>query len=131
MCPCCGHDCAPKIREIQQVDGELQELKHKTHQFKVGMKVGYASEPPMGRSVGPYMVEAVDIFPMEPNVIGLIHSSGEYHLESATQLCLWPSASLRSRRGAARTLPELLAVAKERGYSPGWAKHVHNARQRS
>jgi DNA repair protein RadD len=131
VCPCCGHDCAPKIREIQQVDGELQELKRKTHQFKVGMKVGYASEPPMGRSVGPYMVEAVDIFPMEPNVIGLIHSSGEYHLESATQLCLWPSASLRSRRGAARTLPELLAVAKERGYSPGWAKHVHNARQRS
>jgi superfamily II DNA or RNA helicase len=29
----------------------------------------------------------------------------------------------------ARTLAELLAVAKERGYSPGWAHRVHNARQ--
>jgi len=32
-------------------------------------------------------------------------------------------------QGKARTLPELLAVAKERGYSPGWAHRVHNARQ--
>jgi superfamily II DNA or RNA helicase len=32
-------------------------------------------------------------------------------------------------RKKARTLPELLAVAKERGYSPGWAHRVHNARQ--
>jgi hypothetical protein len=29
----------------------------------------------------------------------------------------------------ARTLAELLAVAKERGYAPGWAHRVHNARQ--
>jgi hypothetical protein len=34
-----------------------------------------------------------------------------------------------TERKKARTLPELLAVAKERGYSPGWAHRVHNARQ--
>ena len=114
---------------MNQVDGELQELKRKTHQFKVGMKVGYASEQTFGRPVGPYMVEAVDNFPMDPNIIGLIDSSGEYHLESATWLCPWSSDKLSSRRGKARTLPELLAVAKERGYAPGWAHRVHNARQ--
>jgi superfamily II DNA or RNA helicase len=34
-----------------------------------------------------------------------------------------------TERKKARTLPDLLAVAKERGYSPGWAHRVHNARQ--
>jgi len=34
-----------------------------------------------------------------------------------------------TQRKKARTLPELLAVAKERGYAPGWAHRVHNARQ--
>jgi len=38
-------------------------------------------------------------------------------------------AQLRAgERKRARTLPELLAVARARGYSPGWAYRVHNAR---
>ena len=35
----------------------------------------------------------------------------------------------RSEVARARTLSELLAVAKQRGYSPGWAHRVHAARQ--
>jgi superfamily II DNA or RNA helicase len=39
------------------------------------------------------------------------------------------NAQLRaSERKRARTLPELLAIAAQRGYSPGWAYRVHNAR---
>jgi hypothetical protein len=34
-----------------------------------------------------------------------------------------------AERKGARSLPELLAIAKERGYSPGWARHVYFARQ--
>jgi len=34
----------------------------------------------------------------------------------------------RRSQGAARTLPQLLALAKERGYSPGWAYRIHQAR---
>jgi hypothetical protein len=32
-------------------------------------------------------------------------------------------------QSAARTLEQLLALAKKRGYLPGWAHRVHNARQ--
>jgi len=34
----------------------------------------------------------------------------------------------KRERQAARTLPQLLALAKERGYSPGWAYRIHTAR---
>ena len=37
----------------------------------------------------------------------------------------------RIAQGSARTLSQLLVIAKERGYSPGWAYKVHNARSRS
>jgi superfamily II DNA or RNA helicase len=37
----------------------------------------------------------------------------------------------RSEVGRARTLSQLLQVAKNRGYSPGWAYRIHNARSRS
>jgi superfamily II DNA or RNA helicase len=36
--------------------------------------------------------------------------------------------SHRRDRAAARTLPQLLELAKQRGYSPGWAYKIHNAR---
>jgi superfamily II DNA or RNA helicase len=34
----------------------------------------------------------------------------------------------RRKQGSARTLEQLLALAKERGYSPGWAYRIHQAR---
>jgi len=34
----------------------------------------------------------------------------------------------RTEVGRARTLADLLMVAKNRGYSPGWAYRIHNAR---
>ena len=36
----------------------------------------------------------------------------------------------RKQQGRARTLQQLLALAKERGYSPGWAYKVHASRSR-
>lgn len=64
-CPCCGAESKPSQREIQQLEGELQELTRRTNRREVGK---------------------------------------------------------------ARTLAELLLVAKQRGYSPGWAYKLHAAR---
>jgi superfamily II DNA or RNA helicase len=69
ICPVCGAQCAPiKSRKIQQLAGELQELRR-------------------------------------------------------TEM-----RQARRSQGQARTLPQLLALAKERGYSPAWAYRVHQAR---
>jgi len=76
ICPVCGAQCVPiKSRKIQQIAGELQELKRtaKVIEFE------------------------------------------ERHAR-------------RSEVGRARTLADLLMVAKNRGYSPGWAYRIHQAR---
>ena len=69
ICPCCGATCVPiKSRKIQQLTGELQELRRDA------------------------------------------------------------ARATRRKQQAARTLPQLLALAKERGYSPGWAYRIYHAR---
>jgi DNA repair protein RadD len=76
ICPVCGAQCTPiKSRKIQQIAGELQELKRtaKVIEFE------------------------------------------ERHAR-------------RTEVGRARTLADLLMVAKNRGYSPGWAYRIHQAR---
>jgi len=123
QCPVCGAQCAPSKRKIEQREGELQELKREAEQFKVGMKVGYKEEPLYGQHVGPYTIRSI--------VFGSAHlllNDQFSHVAELSMLTPWPSGSLRSRRGQARTLPQLLALAKERGYSPGWAYRIHQAR---
>jgi DNA repair protein RadD len=69
ICPSCGATCVPiKSRKIQQLAGELQELRRDA------------------------------------------------------------ARATRRKQQAARTLPQLLALAKERGYSPGWAYRIYQAR---
>lgn len=65
ICPCCGTPAKLSAREIQQRDGELQELERNQQRRQVGK---------------------------------------------------------------ARSLSELLTVAKQRGYAPGWAYRIHQAR---
>jgi DNA repair protein RadD len=72
QCPVCGAQCAPiKSRKIQQLAGELQELKRE-----------------------------------------------EVRQRKAD----------RRAQGSARTLEQLLALANQRGYSPGWAYRIYHAR---
>ena len=60
----------------------------------------------------------------------VVRMIGHYTTHETKGYRLRPAkAKFARNQGEARTLPELLAVAKERGYSPGWARRVHNARQ--
>jgi superfamily II DNA or RNA helicase len=72
VCPVCGTPAKLSSREIQQREGELQEL--------------------------------------------------------ARAAVAQARARDRRQQGKARSLPELLAIAKQRGYSAGWAYKLHNAR---
>jgi DNA repair protein RadD len=76
ICPVCGAQCQPiKSRKIQQIAGELQQLKRTAK-----------------------VIEFED------------------------------RHARRTEVGRARTLADLLMVAKNRGYSPGWAYRIHQAR---
>lgn len=51
----------------------------------------------------------------------------ELHRESVRQR-IAERATSRKQQGRARSLPDLLQLARERGYSPGWAYKVYAAR---
>ena len=74
QCPICGHVPETQACEIEQVDGELQEITAE-------------------------------------------------HLESMRL-----AKQKRQQVGRAQTLDELHRIEKERGYKPGWARHVYAAR---
>jgi DNA repair protein RadD len=110
VCPCCGAQCTASPREIHQREGELQELRKKSTYDGI--------------------------------IPGMYLCGGEESVEEQIEIerhnqKIWEEhrrilgAQQRRNQAKARTLPELLAVAKERGYSPGWAHRVHAARART
>ena len=123
ICPVCGATCAPEIRQIQQVDGELMELS-KLPYFKTGDKVEASIRGEWSHGW------TVDSFYFD-DIYALKH---QYHRPDQDPLLLQAKYIRHDRRvkrsdqGQARTLPQLLALAKERGYSPGWAYRIHQAR---
>jgi DNA repair protein RadD len=57
---------------------------------------------------------------------GMAQVDGE--LQELRRQSVQQRTSHRRRQGRARTLQDLLALAKERGYSPGWAYKVYASR---
>ena len=104
ICPCCGATCTADARELQMVEGELKELiKRRPYDCIIpGMIMTFGDETP------------------------------ERQLEiERHNLRIWAETRAKDKRrevGSARTLQELLVVAKQRGYSPGWAYRLHAAR---
>jgi len=121
-CPVCGADCAPKAkRGMAQVDGELQEIRRYQIQTVTGrvqsaMKNG---------------CQTFDEVMAWAAAHGCVLSLSE--VEKAIKRIdeSWYRREIKRRKsgqGRARTLPDLLALAKERGYSPGWAYKVYASR---
>jgi len=124
ICPCCGAYCEPKTRQLQHVAGELIEFRSYTvatvtDRVKAAIQDGCqtfdevlawaaAHDYPLSRQEVERTIKRLD---------------KGWHMRELKRR--------KSGQNIARTLPELLALAKERGYSPGWAHKVHNARRRS
>lgn len=123
LCPVCGANCAPEPRrQLRQVDGELTEFRRYTvatvtDRVKAAMQDGCQSfdeilawaaahQYPLSRAEVERTIKRID--------------EGWYRRELKRR---------KAGQGGARTLPELLTLAKQRGYSPGWAYRIHNARQ--
>jgi DNA repair protein RadD len=125
VCPCCGASCAAPDRQLKQVEGELVELTKP--EFEPGDQVEAKQRGEWSRGWTITMQFDADIY-------GLKHQYWRAESDPlllSTKYIRHDQFLRRHKQGRARTFPELLAVAKERGYSPGWAHRVHNARQRS
>lgn len=132
ICPVCGASCAPvKSRKIQQLAGELTELRR---QFRKGDQVDVRSHhDPSKDWISGWRFEAVYLKHKDETDISKIRArcfDPEHRAWSVSLIDIRLSQTKNHRReqGGARTLPQLLALAKERGYSPGWAYRIHHAR---
>jgi len=122
LCPVCGTYCAPAQREIRQQEGELQELRRR--------KVATVTECVKAAiAAGAGTVAEIQAWAKQHNDTVLSVPEVERTLKRVDEGWYRRAVAARKRQaGSARTLQELLAVAKQRGYSPGWAYRLHAAR---
>jgi superfamily II DNA or RNA helicase len=145
ICPCCGAECGASPRELKQVEGELVELVKDLHgqRLRRGDRVRLEEYPGKyfffkGAAEGsPHLYQVCKKRKHCHSKVlnqGQIFAFQALHNDPLIVFNVFCEMVERSNgellgQGKARTLPELLAVAKERGYAPGWAYRVHNARQ--
>ena len=145
ICPCCGAQCTASPRELNQVEGELVELVKDLHgqRLRRGDRVRLEAYPGKyfffkGPAEGnPHLFQVCKKRKhCHAKVLnqGQIFAFQALHNDPLIVFNVFKEMVERSSgellgQGKARTLADLLAVAKERGYSPGWAHRVHNARQ--
>jgi DNA repair protein RadD len=135
QCPVCGANCAPERRQIKQVDGKLVELNRSGHYVgaTVSIKLDHGEWSRASAWYGNWIV--TELCGDERFVtVALLDRRGEVaqtKLLPVEDVKITARGANRERRAAqrqARTLPELMAIARQRGYSPAWAWKVHSAR---
>jgi DNA repair protein RadD len=134
VCPCCGHEQPiAKPRIMRQVEGELQEM-HRDFEIGDNVKVWFGEDEgwmPLFKITKTYdaihrhkgVYPHADLLCLQTGLV----SEGDTLIQIAFDRIKLVSKS-RREQGRARTLPQLLALAKERGYSPGWAYRIAAAR---
>jgi superfamily II DNA or RNA helicase len=118
---------APERHELKQVDGELVEMSTKTNYYEIGAMVDCD----------------IASYKWFSNYIVIERLEGDlYKVKKHNQHTPWtvhvsrlrhPSAQSETNRqlreqGTAQSLEDLRQLAKRRGYKPGWAERVHQAR---
>ena len=124
VCRDCGHVFAPQEqRELQQVDGELQELAARKKMmpapspYKVGDMVIYKN------GSTPFRVSWV----YEDGWLDLVVGKGEFRAH-ASETTPASRPNPRHEQSSARDLQALRELAQQRGYKRGWAERVYQAR---
>ena len=127
VCSECGHEFTTEARELEESSGELVEL---TSAIGPGSFVRFKDHVKEMESAGTFMVTS---WGLNSNVIGLRHHTDGYSLHTfIDRVELDPRPSREAQRaevGGARSMEDLLRLERQRGYKPGWAKHIMAARQ--
>jgi hypothetical protein len=119
VCRECGHVFAPQERrELQQVDGELVELKK---------QVFYPGDLVQHKATG----ERFRVKRMRDESYVDIQPSSDQILSAHVNSLLLINSAKRREQGSAQSLQDLIALGQQRGYKnpAAWAKHVLAARQ--
>jgi superfamily II DNA or RNA helicase len=123
-CPVCGAECEPPKREaIEEVGGELVELKR--NYAKQAILVSFGPHRPS--ALGYEIVSVCEDGNFEIR-FGKNGIPFKILKERVTFLPKMEPCDAKHEQSLAKTLPDLLALAKKRGYSPGWAYKIHQAR---
>jgi superfamily II DNA or RNA helicase len=123
QCPCCGNVFETQARELAVYDGDLVELPP----YRLGDEL--AVDMGQGRWDGGWIVRGI-LHPKRHLVM-----RNRTHGAQAEDLMFGYDEVRLVRRGKdderaqAQSLEDLQALAARRGYSPGWAHHVWQARQ--
>jgi superfamily II DNA or RNA helicase len=132
QCIECGHQFAPEVRELQQVEGELVEVFN--NGLHIGAKVNIWYGDNWTRSnndVGNWIV--LGISPEGIVTVGLKKGADWPGNDEFVSYQNLPASKVRLRgkkqeQGSAQSLDDLRQLAQRRGYRRGWAERVYQAR---
>ena len=124
----CGHVFKKKTSQLETVDGDLVEIKRKKEKEEEPWIKGDWFVFKGSSLNGQYMVTKVSannlcVEYQDPRT----QKPGYAKISDITRT---HKASRKQEQGRSQTLTELLALAKKRGYKPGWAYKIFNARKR-
>jgi superfamily II DNA or RNA helicase len=137
QCGECGHRFAPEARELQQVDGELVEVKSLDQswlRYRSPVEVYFGSDYGWmsGFEVCRYSAEKVNgqwvekTITVEATQAGLIGPGDKMDVDRSR---VRPdSQGAKRQQGGAQSLDDLRQLAQQRGYKRGWAERVYQAR---
>ena len=128
VCPMCGHVFKKKTSQLETVDGDLVEIKRKKEKEEEPWIKGDWFVFKGSSLNGQYMVTKVSannlcVEYQDPRT----QKPGYAKISDITRT---HKASRKQEQGRSQTLTELLALAKKRGYKPGWAYKIYNSRRK-
>ena len=128
ICPICGHVFKTKAFQLETVEGDLVEIKRKKEK----------EEDPWIEGDWFVFNKSADKVPHQVKKVSKNNLWVEYQdprtqkpgYAKISEIRRIKKASRKQEQGRSQTLAELLALAKKRGYKPGWAYKIFNARKK-